>query len=140
DALHATRAAIEEGIVPGGGLALLRAGAGIKKMELEGDEAVGAQILAKAIEAPLMQIAENAGENGTVIVRDLLKEKANVGYNALTNKTEDLIKAGIVDPAKVVRTALQNAASIAGLLLTTESVVVELPQKEEPSAPTPPPY
>lgn len=140
DALHATRAAIEEGIVPGGGVALLRAGASLKKMDLQDDEAVGAQILLHAIESPLKHIAANAGENGDVIVRDVLKEKNNVGYNALTNTMEDLVKAGIIDPAKVVRTALQNAASIAGLLLTTESVVIELPEKEKPSAPTPPRY
>lgn len=140
DALHATRAAIEEGIVPGGGVALLRAGASVKKMDLTGDEAIGAQILLTAIEAPLQHIAQNAGENGSVIVRDVLNAKANVGYNALTGVMEDLIKAGVIDPAKVVRTALQNAASVASLMLTTESVIIDIPEKEKPSAPTPPPY
>ncbi len=140
DALHATRAAIEEGIVPGGGVTLLRAADAIAKMKLEGDEAVGARILMQALEAPLNQIAENAGEKGDVIVRDVQKSKVNVGYNALTGQMEDLIKAGVIDPAKVVRTALQNAASISGLLLTTESVIVDKPEDDEDSAPQSPAY
>ncbi|HOL94273.1 MAG TPA: chaperonin GroEL [bacterium] len=133
DALHATRAAIEEGIVAGGGVALIRAAAALNELNLPGDEAVGVKILAQAMEAPAMQIAYNAGAEGQLIVTQIKKEKKNVGFNALTNTVEDLVKAGIIDPAKVVRTALQNAASIAGLLLTTESVVYEIPKKEEKS-------
>ncbi len=130
DALHATRAAIEEGIVPGGGVALIRATAAIGKLGLEGDVEAGAQILADAMSEPAAHIACNAGEDGPVIVQKIMNEKANKGFNALTGTMEDLVKAGIIDPAKVVRTALQNAASVAGLLLTTESVVVELPEDE----------
>ncbi|MDX9754544.1 MAG: chaperonin GroEL [bacterium] len=130
DALHATRAAIEEGIVPGGGVALLRASSVVNELGLSGSEAVGAQILAEAICAPAMQIAKNAGEEGPVIVDKIKKENGNTGFNALTGVMEDLVKAGIIDPAKVVRTALQNAASIAGLLLTTECAVFEIPEKE----------
>ncbi|HOJ62123.1 MAG TPA: chaperonin GroEL [bacterium] len=133
DALHATRAAIEEGIVAGGGVALIRAAAALNELNLPGDEAVGVKILAQAMETPAMQIAYNAGAEGQLIVTQIKKEKKNVGFNALTNTVEDLVKAGIIDPAKVVRTALQNAASIAGLLLTTESVVYEIPKKEEKS-------
>ncbi|HXK94294.1 MAG TPA: chaperonin GroEL [bacterium] len=133
DALHATRAAIEEGIVAGGGVALIRAAAALNELNLPGDEAVGVKILAQAMETPAMQIAYNAGAEGQLIVTQIKKEKKNVGFNALTNTVEDLVKAGIIDPAKVVRTAFQNAASIAGLLLTTESVVYEIPKKEEKS-------
>ncbi|MBZ0256550.1 chaperonin GroEL, partial [bacterium] len=132
DALHATRAAIEEGIVPGGGVALVRARAVIDKLGLEGDEAVGASILKKALDGPAKQIAANAGMDGAVIIQKIEKEKVNIGYNAQNGKMEDMIKAGVIDPAKVTRTALQNAASIAGLLLTTESIVYELPQPEPP--------
>ncbi|MEW6238199.1 MAG: chaperonin GroEL [Candidatus Omnitrophota bacterium] len=131
DALHATRAAIEEGIVPGGGVALLRASSAIDKLKLTGDEAVGGQILKDALQEPARNIAQNAGAEGKVIVQKILKEKGAVGYNALTGEMEDLSAAGIIDPAKVVRTALQNAASIAGLLLTTESIVYELPKDKE---------
>ncbi len=131
DALHATRAAIEEGVVPGGGVALLRAIPVLEKLDLPGDEAVGAKILIEACQAPARQIAENAGKEGAVLVQKMLKEKANVGYNAATEKMEDLVKAGVIDPAKVVRSALQNAASIAGLLLTTDAVVFETPEDDE---------
>jgi chaperonin GroEL len=129
DALNATRAAIEEGIVPGGGVALLRAVAAVSKLKLEGHERFGALIVEKALEAPLRQIAMNAGEDGPVVVENVREKGGSAGWNALTNEYVDMFKSGIVDPAKVVRSALQNAASIAGLLLTTDSMVTEL--KEE---------
>jgi len=137
DALHATRAAVEEGIVPGGGVALVRAiPAVIALIEtLEGDEKIGAQIVRRSLEEPLRQIVANAGEEGAVVVAKVLASKEqNYGYNALTGVFEDLVKAGVIDPTKVTRTALQNAASIAGLLLTTEALVVEL---AEPKAAAP---
>jgi chaperonin GroEL len=137
DALSATRAAIEEGIVAGGGVALLRARGAVDELahKLTGDEATGAQIVRKALEAPLWWIAANAGFEGAVMVQQVERETANIGLNALTGRFEDLVKAGVIDPAKVTRSALQNAASIAGLLLTTESVVADKP---EPPAPMPP--
>jgi chaperonin GroEL len=131
DALNATRAAIQEGIVPGGGVALLRAVDAVKKLKLKGDEAFGANIIEKALEAPLRQIAQNAGEDGAVVVENVREQGGTMGFNALTAEYQDMFKAGVVDPAKVVRSALQNAASIAGLLLTTDSMVTEL--KEEKS-------
>jgi chaperonin GroEL len=133
DALHATRAAVEEGIVPGGGVALLRAQAALDKMKLEReDEQIGVQILRRSLEHPLRQIAENAGAEGSIVVEKVRGDKNNAfGYNAQTEEYEDLVKAGVIDPTKVVRTALQNAASIAGLLLTTEAVVVEKPEDEK---------
>jgi chaperonin GroEL len=137
DALHATRAAVEEGIVPGGGVALVRAiPAVIALIEtLDGDEKIGAQIVRRSLEEPLRQIVANAGEEGAVVVAKVLASKEqNYGYNALTGVFEDLVKAGVIDPTKVTRTALQNAASIAGLLLTTEALVVEL---AEPKAAAP---
>ncbi|HOJ68089.1 MAG TPA: chaperonin GroEL [Candidatus Hydrogenedentes bacterium] len=130
DALHATRAAIEEGIVAGGGVALLRARDKVAALELEGDEKIGAMMLWKAMAAPLAQIAENAGEEGQVVVNAVLKEKGSVGYNAATGQIEDLVKAGIIDPAKVIRCALQNAVSAAGMIITTECLVTELPEKK----------
>jgi len=130
DALHATRAAIEEGIVAGGGVALLRARDKVAALELEGDEKIGAMMLWKAMASPLAQIAENAGEEGQVIVNAVLKEKGNVGYNAATGQIEDLVRAGIIDPAKVIRCALQNAVSAAGMIITTECLVTELPEKK----------
>jgi chaperonin GroEL len=132
DALHATRAAVEEGIVPGGGVALLRAQAKLGKIELElEDEQIGAQILYRALEHPIRQIATNAGVEGSIVVEKVRAGKGGFGYNAQTNEYEDLVKAGVIDPTKVVRTALQNAASIAGLLLTTEAVVVEIPEADK---------
>ncbi len=134
DALHATRAAVEEGIVPGGGVALVRSGAAVDALikTLEGDEKIGAQIVRRAIEEPLRQIVANAGEEGAVVVGKVLESKdAHFGYNAATGGFEDLVKAGVIDPTKVTRTALQNAASIAGLLLTTEALVSEIPEKKE---------
>jgi chaperonin GroEL len=138
DALHATRAAVEEGIVPGGGVALVRAIPAVDTLikTLEGDEKIGAQIVRRSLEEPLRQIVVNAGEEGAVVVAKVLlgKEKESdtfnphFGYNAETSVYEDLVKAGVIDPTKVTRTALQNAASIAGLLLTTEAMVVEIPE------------
>ncbi len=131
DALHATRAAVEEGIVPGGGTALIRAQAALGDLKLEGDEATGADIVRRAIESPLRQLAANAGREGALIVEHVANEKGNIGYNVATGKYEDLIAAGVVDPTKVTRSALQNAASISGLLLTTECLITDLPEKEE---------
>jgi chaperonin GroEL len=131
DALHATRAAVEEGIVPGGGVALLRAQAKLADVELElEDEMIGVQILSRALEQPIRQIAENAGSEGSIVVDRVRSGSDGFGYNAQSDEYEDLVSAGVIDPTKVVRTALQNAASIAGLLLTTEAVVVEQPQEE----------
>jgi chaperonin GroEL len=137
DALHATRAAVEEGIVPGGGVALVRAQKAIDSLTLEGDEAIGAAIVRRAIEQPLRTLADNAGKEGALIVQEVKKRKGNEGYNVATGEYTDLIKAGVVDPAKVTRSALQNAASISGLLLTTEALITELPEKDK--APSMPP-
>ncbi len=134
DALHATRAAVEEGIVPGGGVALIRAQKVLANLKLEGDEAIGAQIVNRAVEAPLRQLADNAGLEGALIVQEVKKGKGNEGYNVATGAYEDLVKAGVVDPTKVTRSALQNASSISGLLLTTEALVTEIPEKEKAPA------
>jgi chaperonin GroEL len=134
DAMHATKAAVEEGIVPGGGVALLRAGKALEDLKLEGDQKVGAAIIKRAIEEPMRWIASNAGEEGSIVVAKVRDMKADEGYNAATDTYEDLVKAGVIDPAKVVRNALQNASSIASLLLTTEALVSEIPEdkKEAP--------
>ncbi len=137
DALHATRAAVEEGIVAGGGVALLRCVKAIESLKLEGDEAVGAQIVRRAIESPLRQLAANSGVDGGVVVQKVLEGKGNFGFNVASGEYEDLVKAGVVDPTKVTRIALQNASSIAGLLLTTEAMITEIPEKKE-KAPMPP--
>src|SRR5438270_1735597 len=138
DALHATRAAVEEGIVPGGGVAFLRAQKVLENIkDLEADEKVGVAIVRRAIEEPTRQLADNAGKEGALIVEEVKKRKGNEGYDVAGDQFTDLVKAGIVDPTKVARTALQNAASISGLLLTTEAVVTELPEKEK--APAMPP-
>ena len=134
DALHATRAAVEEGIVPGGGVALIRAQGALGDLGLVGDEKTGAEIVARAIEAPLRQLAANAGVEGALIVAEVKKGKGNHGYNVATAKYEDLIKAGVVDPAKVTRSALQHAASISGLLLTTECLIADIPKEEKADA------
>jgi chaperonin GroEL len=132
DALHATRAAVEEGIVPGGGVAFIRAQKALDNVKnLEGDEKVGVQIVRRAIEEPTRQLADNAGQEGALIVQEVKARKGNEGYDVATGQYTDLVKAGIVDPTKVTRTALQNAASISGLLLTTEAIVTELPEKEK---------
>jgi chaperonin GroEL len=139
DAMHATKAAVEEGIVPGGGVALLRAQKSLDKLQLEGDQQIGANIVKRAIEEPLRQIAANAGFEGSVVVEKVKEMKQDMGFNALSEKYEDMIKGGILDPTKVVRIALQNAASIAGLMLTTEGLVAELPEEDKkPAYPTPP--
>ncbi len=130
DALHATRAAVEEGIVPGGGTALIRAQGGVGDLGLEGDEATGADIIMRAIEAPLRQLSANAGREGALIVEHVKNESGNVGYNVATDTYEDLVAGGVVDPTKVTRSALQNAASISGLLLTTECLISDLPEPE----------
>jgi chaperonin GroEL len=131
DALHATRAAVEEGIVPGGGVALLRTVGALNALQLEGDEKIGLDIVKKAIEYPTKELAANAGIEGSVVVEEVKRRKGNEGYNVGTGEYEDLVKAGVVDPKKVTRTALQNAASIAGLLLTTECLITEIPEKEK---------
>ena len=128
DALHATKAAADEGIVPGGGVALLRAAKVVSELQARGDEKTGLEILRRAMEEPMRMIAVNAGQDGSLIVGQVRGEKKTVGYNAATRKIEDLFEAGIIDPAKVVRTALQNAASIAGLLLTTDAAITDLPE------------
>jgi len=132
DALHATRAAVEEGIVPGGGTALIRAQVNLGDLGLEGDEATGAAIVQRAIEAPLRQLAANAGREGALIVEHVKNESGNVGYNVATDTYEDLVAGGVVDPTKVTRSALQNAASISGLLLTTECLISDIPEPEAP--------
>lgn len=137
DALHATRAAVEEGIVAGGGVALLRTVKAIDAVidTLEGDERTGARIVRKAIEEPLRCLCQNAGVEGSLVVQEVLKAKGNQGYNVATDKYEDLVAAGVVDPAKVTRTALVNASSVAGLLLTTECLITDLPEDVKPAAP-----
>src|ERR1700757_1913792 len=134
DALHATRAAVEEGIVPGGGVAFLRTQKALDNLKLEGDEAVGVQIVHRALEFPTRQLADNAGQEGALIVQEVKKRSGNEGFNVATGEYEDLMKAGVVDPTKVTRTALQNAASISALMLTTEALVTEMPEKEKPAS------
>ena len=131
DALHATRAAVEEGIVAGGGVAYLRAQKAISALDLEGDEKVGASIVERAIEAPLRKLVDNAGQEAALVIANVKKATGTNGYNVRTGEYADLLKAGVVDPAKVTRSALQNAASIAGLLLTTDCMVTDLPEKKD---------
>jgi chaperonin GroEL len=135
DALAATRAAVEEGIVPGGGITLLRGAKALDTVKEEGDAAIGVEIIRRALEAPLRQITLNAGAEGSLIVEHVLKSPVDTGYNAATGVYEDMFKAGIVDPTKVTRSALQNAASVASLLLTTECVVTDIPEDEKAPAP-----
>ncbi len=136
DALHATRAAVEEGIVPGGGVALLRCCPAIEAVKGDNeDERIGVEIVKRAIEYPTKHLAFNGGYEGSVVVQEVKRRKGNEGFNAATGEYEDLVKAGVVDPKKVTRTALQNAGSIAGLLLTTECLITEVPEKEKPAAP-----
>ncbi|MBX3176055.1 MAG: chaperonin GroEL [Candidatus Hydrogenedentes bacterium] len=134
DALAATRAAIEEGIVAGGGVTLIRARKAIEALKLEGDEAIGQAIISKAVGAPLAQIAANAGHEGSVVAEEVLNNKGNIGLNAATGKYEDLVQAGIIDPAKVIRCALQNAVSAATMIITTECLVTDIPEKKKPAA------
>ena len=140
DALHATRAAVEEGIVPGGGVALIRAAAGLDETRenVEGDEKTGVDIVRRALEEPLRQIANNAGVEGALVVQKVASGEGNLGYNADTDAYEDMIQAGVPDPTKVTRSALENAASIASLLLTTEALVADIPEPEPPAPPAPP--
>jgi chaperonin GroEL len=136
DALHATRAAVEEGIVPGGGVALLRAAKALKDLKVPGDEQIGVDIIRRACEEPIRQIVNNAGVEGAIIIGKIREnENAHFGYNAQTDVYEDLVASGVIDPAKVTRSALQNAASIAGLMLTTEAMVCEIPEKKSAPAP-----
>ncbi|HWG38896.1 MAG TPA: TCP-1/cpn60 chaperonin family protein, partial [Terriglobales bacterium] len=136
DAMHATKAAVEEGIVPGGGVALLRAIAAVEAVKAEGDVKVGVNVIRRALEEPLRQIAQNAGLEGAIVVGKVRENTtdANFGFNAQTETYEDLVKAGVLDPAKVTRFALQNAGSIAGLMLTTEALVAEIPEEKKESA------
>ena len=133
DALHATRAAVEEGIVPGGGVALLRAAGAIEALDLSGDEGFGAEIVRKAIESPLRNLCSNAGVDGSLVVQRVLSSSGNEGYNVATDEYCDLVKEGVLDPTKVTRTALQNASSVAAMLLTTECMITDIPEKEEPA-------
>jgi chaperonin GroEL len=138
DALHATRAAVEEGIIPGGGVGLLRTMASLDKLKLEGDEKIGAEIVKRALEEPIRQLANNAGLEGSVVVQRVKQEKTSVGYDVAQDAYVDMIDAGVIDPTKVTRSALQNAASIAALLLTTEAIVTDKPEKEEKMPSMPP--
>ena len=139
DAMHATKAAVEEGIVPGGGVAYLRAIKGVEALKLDHDQQIGANIIRRALEEPVRQIAQNAGQEGSVIVERLKKESGTVGFNAATEKVEDLMEAGIIDPAKVTRIALTNASSIASLMLTTEALISDVPDEDGDKAPAMPP-
>jgi chaperonin GroEL len=139
DALHATRAAVEEGIVPGGGVAYLRCLPSLNKLKLEGDRKTGLEIIQRALEEPIRQIAQNAGREGSVIVEKVKQEKGAFGFDADKEEYVDMMEAGVIDPTKVVRLALQNAASVASLMITTEAVVAEKPKKEPPVPPMPPP-
>ncbi|HIE10967.1 MAG TPA: chaperonin GroEL, partial [Kiritimatiellae bacterium] len=136
DALHATRAAVEEGIVPGGGVALLRCQSKLDEVSADGDEQIGVEIVRKALEAPLWYIATNSGAEGSLVVQAVKKGKSSYGFDAAQDQYCDMVKEGIIDPTKVVRIALQNASSIAGLLITTECLVTEIPEKEEKKAGT----
>jgi chaperonin GroEL len=138
DALHATRAAVEEGIIPGGGVALIRSIPTLDKLKLEGDEKIGVDIVKRALEEPIRQLAGNAGLEGSVVVQRVKQEKTNVGYDVNQDAYVDMIEAGVIDPTKVTRSALQNASSVAALLLMTEAVVTEKPEKEEKLPPMPP--
>jgi chaperonin GroEL len=138
DALHATRAAVEEGIIPGGGVGLVRTIPTLEKLRLEGDEKIGVDIVKRALEEPIRQLAANAGQEGSVVVQRVKGEKLNVGYDVDQDAYVDMLEAGIIDPTKVARSALQNASSIASLMLTTEDLVVDKPEKEEKMPPMPP--
>jgi chaperonin GroEL len=131
DAMHATKAAVQEGIVPGGGVALLRASAALKNLKVTGDEQIGVNIIMRAVEEPMRWIATNAGHEGSIVVQRVREMKDEEGFNAQTEKYENLVKAGVIDPAKVVRSAIQNAASIASLLLTTEAVISQIPDPRQ---------
>lgn len=138
DALHATRAAVEEGIIPGGGVALIRCIPALDKLKLDGDEKIGVDIIRRSLEEPIRQITQNAGLEGSVVVQRIKQEKTNIGYDVSQDDYVDMIEAGVIDPKKVTRSALQNASSIASLLLTTEALIVDKPEKEEKMPPMPP--
>jgi chaperonin GroEL len=135
DALHATRAAVEEGILPGGGVALLRAIEAVREVKGKGDERIGVEIVARALESPIRQIAENSGADGSVVADEVRQKSTNTGYDANTGEFVDMFQAGIIDPTKVERVALQNAASVASLLLTTEALITDLPEEKSAAAP-----
>jgi len=137
DALHATRAAVEEGIVPGGGVALLRALPALDKLKLTGDEAIGVRIIKRALEEPARQIVENAGREGSVIVDEMKKRPTYEGFDAAKEEFVNMIEAGIIDPTKVTRSALINAASVAALMITTEALITEIPEKKKSAPPVP---
>ena len=137
DALHATRAAVEEGIVPGGGVALLRCIPSLDELKLEGDEQIGVNIIKKALEEPIRQIVNNAGLEGSIVIQKVREEKTNVGYDVVAEQYRDMLQAGVIDPTKVTRTALENASSIAALLITTEALITDIPEKEKPMPPMP---
>ncbi|MBM4049258.1 MAG: chaperonin GroEL, partial [Planctomycetes bacterium] len=137
DALHATRAAVEEGVVAGGGVALVRAIPAVEKMKLDGDEQIGAGIVKRALEEPIRQLAENAGVDGSIVFERVKSDKANMGFNCETLEYEDMFLSGVIDPTKVARVALQNAASVASLMITTECAITEKPEKEK-APPMPP--
>jgi chaperonin GroEL len=139
DALHATRAAVEEGIVPGGGVAYLRCLPALEKLKLEGDRQIGVNIVKRALEEPIRQIANNSGQEGSVVTQKVKNEKGAFGFDATKDEYTDMIKAGIIDPTKVVRLALQNAASVASLMITTQALVAEKPEKKSPGYPPMPP-
>ncbi|MCK4785848.1 MAG: chaperonin GroEL, partial [Desulfobacteraceae bacterium] len=139
DALNATRAAVEEGIVPGGGVAFIRAIKALQKAKFPGEEQLGVDLVKRALEEPVRQIANNAGFEGSVVVQRVMGGKGNFGFNAETCEYEDLMEAGVIDPTKVTRFALQNASSVAGLLMTTEAMVAEKPEKKKPAMPAMPP-
>ena len=130
DAMHATKAAVEEGIVPGGGVALLRAGKTLRNLKLDGDEQIGVNIIVRAAEEPMRWIAANAGHEGSIVVQRVKEMKDEEGFNAQTDQYENLVRAGVIDPTKVVRSAIQNAASIASLMLTTEAVISQIPEQQ----------
>jgi chaperonin GroEL len=140
DALHATRAAVEEGIVPGGGVAYLRCLPALKKLKVEGDRKIGVEIIMRALEEPIRQIVGNAGQEGSVIAQKVLSEKGAFGFDADKEEYTDMFEAGIIDPTKVVRLALQNAASVASLLITTEAAIADKPKKEQAGPPAPQGY
>jgi chaperonin GroEL len=138
DAMHATKAAVEDGIVAGGGVALLRCLASIQALNLKGDQKSGVDIVIRAIEEPLKQIANNAGVEGSVVVNRVKEEKGNFGFNAATGEYGDMVAFGVIDPAKVTKSALRNAASVASMMLTTEAVISEIPEPKGPAAPAAP--
>jgi chaperonin GroEL len=138
DALNATRAAVEEGVIPGGGVGFVRCIAAVAGIKLEGDEAIGATIVRRALEEPIRQLAYNAGSEGSIVVQKVKDGSGSFGYNVATDTYEDLMASGVVDPTKVARSALQNAASIAALMLTTEALITEVPEKKDKAAAAPP--